>query len=239
MSVDQAIADALGASGLEHEAGVGESTRPTLRFYTWADATLSLGYFQSAQAARPRFDALSSVRRSTGGGAILHHHELTYSLTVPCRPGEHGARTDLYRMVHRAIANELRRLGATARPYHLDKRSPSPSDLFLCFQRRTDEDLIVSGYKVCGSAQRRSKRALLQHGSILLRASCHANELPGISDLTSIPIDIDSLARGISGEIGHALGVSFVDGGLSPWESKRADEVVRDRFGAEAWWARR
>ena len=234
MATDQAIAESVSEAAI-----AGAAACPTLRFYTWAQPTLSLGYFQTHQHSTPRFDSLVRVRRSTGGGAIVHHHELTYSLTVPAKPGEHGARTDLYRMAHRAITTQLGREGIETRPYHLDKRTVFNKDAFLCFQRRTDEDLILSGYKVLGSAQRRTQRALLQHGSLLLAASEHACELPGIAELTSISLEPDPLARQIAIELGLLLGIVFEESRLTPAEQGRADQIAASRFGAANWWFRR
>lgn len=242
MAVDQAIAESASDTGPRPKASGGESGY-TLRFYTWGEPTLSLGYFQPNGEASPRFDRLARVRRSTGGGAIVHHHELTYSLTVATSPGEHGARTDLYRGVHAAVVSQLRGYGIDARPYyltqHMDKR-PSPAEsAFLCFQRRTDEDLIVSGYKVLGSAQRRVKGAILQHGSLLLRASEHADELPGIMELTSICLNPRKLAMQISAQLGQSLGVCFEERPVTSIEQTRADEIARQRFRASDWWRRR
>ncbi|WP_372894496.1 biotin/lipoate A/B protein ligase family protein [Stieleria sp.] len=244
MAVDQAIAESVSAS-----APSGSAPTYTLRFYTWAAPTLSLGYFQSSADASPRFDTAERVRRSTGGGAILHHHELTYSLTVPSAAGEHGARTDLYRRVHAAIINALHRHGIDARPYYLNKtpaaKTPAAKTLaasddpFLCFQRRTDEDLIVSGYKVLGSAQRRFKRSILQHGSLLLRASEYASELPGLVDLTSISLDPETLLKRISEEFAALSGIAFESDVLTATEWTRADEIVASRFGRSEWWTRR
>ncbi len=180
MSVDQAIAESVSRS-----ESIGGDATATLRFYQWSRPTLSLGYFQSNADCLPRFRDVSRVRRATGGGAILHHHELTYSLTLPTPSGQRGARHDLYRIVHQSIIDSLERFAIRARPHRDDPRPlGNISDDFLCFRRRTEEDLVVSGYKVVGSAQRRDKRSILQHGSILLRASEHTPELPGVFDLT-------------------------------------------------------
>ncbi|QEG02520.1 Octanoyltransferase LipM [Stieleria maiorica] len=234
MAVDQAIAESVG------DAAASDAAPPyTLRFYTWAEPTLSLGYFQSSRDASPRFDGVRRVRRSTGGGAIVHHHELTYSLTVPTRAGEHGARTDLYRGFHAAVIHALHRHGIDARPNHLDPSGADSDEAFLCFGRRTDEDLIVSGYKVLGSAQRRAKRSILQHGSLLLRASGHASELPGIEDLTSVSLQCDALLKRIVDEFTAMTGIEFQTDALSNQELTRAESIAERRFNRDDWWQRR
>jgi lipoate-protein ligase A len=242
MAVDQSILESVGRS-----ANSGMEDAATLRFYTWQVPTLSLGYFQPSNDCSHRFDKLARVRRSTGGGAILHHHELTYSLSIATPPGEHGARHDLYRGVHDAVIAELSRLSVTAQPFRLssgaagkmNKRTHSSENEFLCFRRRTEEDLIVSGYKILGSAQRRSKRSVLQHGSLLLRASEFASELPGIFDLTSKSLDPHALASRIGAAIGDLIGVTFSAGELTEDEKDRADKIVADRYGSQSWWTRR
>ncbi len=239
MAVDQAIAESTSHACHADAESENDAATPTLRFYTWVRPTLSLGYFQTAADAAPRFSALSLVRRSTGGGAILHHHELTYSLTVPCKVGEHGARNDLYQGVHRAIVDELAANAVMTRPFREDARFCDDEETFLCFQRRTDEDLICSGYKILGSAQRRARRAILQHGSLLLRSSRHAPELPGIFDLTSKSFSTESLAHRIAARIGDQIGVNFSHGELSSNEATQADQIALQRFRCETWWNRR
>lgn len=242
MAVDQSILESVSQS---QEAG--EHPTPVLRFYTWQTPTLSLGYFQPRDGSSPRFDSLDRVRRSTGGGAILHHHDLTYSLIVPTGPGERGAQSELYQSVHSAIVVELDRESIAAQPFRLtgsklhdlNKSHLSSADPFLCFQRRTDEDLIVSGYKVLGSAQRRSKRALLQHGSLLLAASEYARELPGIYDLTSQSLDPQRFAKRIAASIGELIGYTFKSSELTVSEQDRANQISANRFESTAWWARR
>ncbi len=235
MSVDQAIAETASRREL-----VGGNAIPTLRFYRWTQPTLSLGYFQTHADCLPRFSDVARVRRATGGGAILHHHELTYSLTLPTPSGQRGARHDLYRIVHQAMIDSLESFSIRARPYREDHHPLGHgSDDFLCFRRRTEEDLVVSGYKVVGSAQRRDKRAILQHGSILLRASEFAPELPGVCDLASQPVEATELGDAVALNLGRSMNLEFVVGGLTAEEQARAGQVAEERFANQNWWLRR
>lgn len=234
MSVDQAIAESVSQAALNNDRPV-----PTLRLYRWSQPTLSLGYFQASADCLPRFAELSKVRRATGGGAILHHRELTYSLIVPTPPGQRGARHDLYQAVHQSIIAAFAQFSVSAAPYRSDPRPMGQADAFLCFQRRTDEDLLVSGYKVVGSAQRREKRSILQHGSILLAASEYAPELPGVFELTSQRLSPSELGALVAQEIGMQLNISFVLGDLTKGEHVRTNGVVSERFGDTNWWSRR
>lgn len=154
-----------------------------LRLYRWSEPTVSLGYFQNeGELLRdPRLADLPSVRRLSGGGAILHHHEQTYSCSVP--PSHRLAQQpyQLYEEIHSAFACWLTECGiqVTAR----GNDSNQNDEPFLCFLRTAAPDLVVSGHKVLGSAQRRRRGAVLQHGSLLLEASKHAPELFGLCEL--------------------------------------------------------
>ena len=230
MAVDQALLES-----------VNESQVPTLRFYRWSAPTLSLGYFQR-QADRQSHSAsvdAECVRRATGGGAIVHHHELTYSLAMPMAVSQTGARLSLYADVHAVIAASLLEFGVRALTHRDNQGFGGDEDAFLCFQRRTDEDLVLSGYKILGSAQRRLRQATIQHGSLLLRASPIAPELPGISDLTGRPIRFGQLAERICAGLAERLGVDWELGELEQAELDRASQVEKERFCAEHWLARR
>jgi lipoate-protein ligase A len=177
----------------------------TVRWYRWSAATVSLGYFQPADAAHTiaELSGLPIVRRLTGGGAILHHHEWTYSCTVP--PGHPLAEspTSIYARVHEQVVRALAEQGihATLRGEALAEREGE----FLCFGRGDARDIVIAGQKILGSAQRRRRGAVLQHGSLLIRRSEHAPQFPGMLDLAQ------SETRWA-----NSLDPSFVDGmGLS------------------------
>jgi lipoate-protein ligase A len=177
-----------------------------LRIYRWSNPTLSLGYFQPweewlayrAQVVLPQLSNNDSnhtpvdslfevVRRRTGGGAIVHHHDWTYSLAVPWDQVRLGPTRNLYQWIHDGLVTWLNRSGFSA---HLQATSEpaSKSAAFLCFKRRTEGDILVGSEKVIGSAQRRGKRSLLQHGSVLLARSNFADVLPGLADLCLNPL---------------------------------------------------
>jgi len=164
---------------LEAAVGCGETT---LRIYRWSEPTLSLGHFQrSASADLPELlRGLPRVRRLSGGGAILHDREWTYSCAVP-KGHRLTARPELlYDAVHAALVRAFARKGIVARPRGIRNRAADAA--FLCFLRGDERDLIVGDYKAVGSAQRRRRGAVLQHGSVLLRASPFAPGVPGLLD---------------------------------------------------------
>jgi lipoate-protein ligase A len=223
----------------------------TLRFYRWSEPTLSLGYFQTF-ADRDQHAASRNcvvVRRQSGGGAILHDRELTYSVTLP---GNHPLTLEageLYRGVHEAIIAVLQPL-LTARDgailsiceqVHTD-RGKEP---FLCFQRRATGDVLLAsrkredGVKIVGSAQRRRRGAVLQHGSILLEASPAAPELPGLRDRTNLTLSAGNLAESLAWPIASLLGMSLAKADSEIVRSSRAEELVTTKYGSPTWTKRR
>lgn len=160
MAIDEAILAAVCAG----------AAPPTLRFYRWSPPCLSLGYGQkAADADVSRIDALGwqMVRRMTGGRAILHTDELTYSLTVPdTHPLAAGDVVASYRRISQALAVGLHALGAAV---EADRRAQSiPSSGAVCFETPSHYEITAQGRKLIGSAQIRRRGGLLQHGSLPL-----------------------------------------------------------------------
>ncbi len=145
--------------------------RVTLRLYAWKPPALSLG---RNQPARDRYDretararGIDIVRRPTGGRAVYHDRELTYSVTAPAELW--GRLRDSYRRINRALEAGLARLGVATRVWDgtPGMRAPAPS-VRSCFRDPLPGELATGGRKLVGSAQWRERGAFLQHGSILL-----------------------------------------------------------------------
>lgn len=159
-----------------------------LRMYQWSEPTLSLGHFQAEADIPIALRPMPRVKRKTGGGAIVHDLELTYSIIVPKRSGneQKGPNEELYRSVHQSILDGLIEKGFKAELAETCTCSVANNvhaNPFLCFLRRSPIDLVVGPHKILGSAQRRTMTGLLQHGSLLLRYSSFATELLGLNDL--------------------------------------------------------
>ncbi len=160
--------------------------RSIVRIYRWETPTVSLGYFQKDDAEiDARLQQCPRVRRVTGGGAILHDDELTYSCVLPTSHPLCRTPIQIYNVIHGAIVTLLQQCGVDCamRQDLLEAQSQSTDEPFLCFLRSDPRDVVLSGAKILGSAQRRRRGNVLQHGSILMRASRLTPEIPGIVDL--------------------------------------------------------
>ncbi len=225
MAVDEALLDDAAVSGQAY-----------WRFYQWQEPTLSLGYFQpyDEDARRYRQRGLPMVRRLTGGGAILHDRELTYSVILPREHTLARNRDDLYQVVHRNLIGILEQwelepqlfVASAARPTH---------EPFLCFERRAPGDVVAGRCKVTGSAQRRRRGAVLQHGSVLLAASEVTRHLPGVGELAECPIDADELTRRWLPSLAESLGDQWEPTSLSEAIRARASDLLTGKYMTESW----
>jgi lipoate-protein ligase A len=231
-ATNMAIDEALLAS-----CEAGESAL-TLRLYAWSKPTLSLGYFQEAPASDGALARLPAVRRLTGGGAIVHDAELTYSLVWPLAADLRipAAAPEAYAHLNRALSAALRLMG-------VEPDSSSSGDTaraFLCFQRRSRYDLLVRGHKIVGSAQRRRHAAALQHGSVLIGPS-DARGIPDLSltQLLGRAVSMEEAANALVRAFETELGWTFVPGELTAAERRRVDDLCRQKYRRLDWGGRR
>ena len=158
---------------MARDAGLMDRARETgevvFSIYSWTRPTLSLGRNQTASG---RYDlskmaeqGVDVVRRPTGGRALLHWREVTYSVTAPMSDSE--SLNESYERINRILLEGLSRLGVCAVESRGGERTPRPGEL-PCFAKPAEGELVVDGSKLVGSAQFRENGALLQHGSILI-----------------------------------------------------------------------
>jgi lipoate-protein ligase A len=205
----------------------------SVRFYGWSEATVSLGYFQPAAARDldPKLHALPFVRRPTGGAVLVHHHELTYALALSKHLCSSTREPWLVR-IHRIIAGALTSLGVDCRLAEQTAKGQHCS--ILCFEQITAGDILLGGRKIAGSAQRRQKGSLLQHGAILLKASSYAPWLLGIWNLTGHEICGSELQAAILHEFIRDTGWNLLQ---TPWETEEQNRIrlTAEKF-ASSWW---
>lgn len=238
MALDEALLESAGEKG-----------EATLRFYRWSEPTLSLGYFQRA-ADREAHSASRDcplVRRASGGGAILHDAELTYSLAIPTADRWATAARGIHNAIHSALRDALRSFGVATEIFGCSKIGSdafAAGSPFLCFQRRAAGDLTLGEAKIAGSAQRRHRAAVLQHGSVLLARSSCAPELPGIAELTGIRLDPLELGerycKCLCQRFGWKCPEKLPSGHELPEElRRRAESILAEKFAAPGWNYRR
>lgn len=262
MAIDEAILIGVG----------GGHSPPTLRFYGWKPAALSIGYFQKAEDEvdlhELRRRGLGFVRRPTGGRAVLHDNELTYSVILPeSHPGMPASVGDACRLLNRGLACGLRRLGIDARPAGLPdggKRPVSPAASAACFDSPSSYELVAGGRKIAGSAQMRQRGAILQHGSVpfeldadllyaVLRFSSErirdrmkaafADRAAAVNDLLrragAPPVTPEAAEDAFTAGFEEGLGIRLVPGGLTDEERETAGRLAREKYGSDGWNLRR
>jgi lipoate-protein ligase A len=228
MAADEAMLETASGSGLA-----------SLRFYTWTGPTLSLGYFQPHECRGhvPGLDRLAWVRRSTGGAGIVHHHELTYSFALPASPGWKSEEAWICRF-HRLLRGVL--AGHRIESNLVVCGGEQKRGEVLCFLHHTAGDLAMGGHKVAGSAQRKLRGAVLQHGSILLRASEHAPHLPGIHDLAGRDLFTpEGLAAELAARFAADTGAALEPGDWAAGESERMPRIRAEKYANPEWNTRR
>jgi lipoate-protein ligase A len=229
------FAGADGATNMAADEALLESAAAgaaALRFYTWTEPTVSLGYFQPATARTTAgLDRLAWVRRATGGAAIVHHHELTYALALPAGKPWHGSEPWVCRFHHvlRAVLAD-HGLGSRAVLCGEEKRLGD----VLCFLHQTPGDLLIGGSKVAGSAQRKMRGALLQHGSILLKRSEFAPQLPGINDAGG-SFTPEGLAGLLTTRFAHDTGWRVEPGDWTAAERDRIPHIRAEKYANPPW----
>jgi len=198
---------------------------PTLRTYAWNPWTLSLGYFQMTDPdviASVRGEGLGVVRRPTGGGAIFHGPELTYAVICPL-------------VVHGILSLALGELGTPAemrgnRILCSDTRCDGE---FWCFYDSTSFDLVLGDRKLVGSAQRRTGRGFLMHGSIPLAQNRFTPET------ATAGASYDELEEALARAAADTLGVRLIPGVPTPEETESSRHLTRSRYQTEEWIFRR
>lgn len=191
---------------------------PCLRFYQWDHPALSFGYFGRYADVAEYKSERELVRRCTGGGVVFHGSDLTYALIIPANNHcPESSSMAIYARVHEAIQTGLRDVGIEARLVPTNGVALSATSTGPCFANPVAWDVLVNGRKVAGAAQRRSRRGLLQQGSVQnVRLSGKFRER-FIAQLCENPI------------------VAAIDSDLL----KQAQRLTDTKYGSEAWLYRR
>ena len=151
------------------------ATIPTIRFYRWHSPALSFGYFGRFSDVAIYAAERDLVRRWTGGGIVLHGDDLTYSIMIPASdPAFSESAIWIYEKIHRALAGALNGVGehafvaenVDAFELRVGTRAAASGTCYNCFANPVRADVMMDGRKIAGAAQLRTRRGLLQQGSI-------------------------------------------------------------------------
>lgn len=249
MAVDEAILESIWR----------DASPPTLRLYAWEPPCLSLGYsqpFADVDTARLQARGWEVVRRATGGRAILHTDELTYSVTGSAEePVLAGGVLESYNRIAQALSFAVKSLELPVEMKE-GKVTEHAASNPVCFEVPSTYEITVNGKKLIGSAQARKKEGVLQHGSLPLTGDlariCQAlvfeneetRENAAQRLLRSATTVESALGRAVTWETAaqafiHAfeaqLGLCFERGELSDFEWKRAEELVGEKYDHPSW----
>lgn len=248
MAVDQAILEAV----------VEGSSEPTLRFYAWSPPCLSLGRSQDlteVDLAACRYAGVDVVRRPTGGRAILHTDELTYSVTLLQNDARtEGGVLESYRRLSEGLLAGLRRLQVPAVQAR-SLQNPRDEATAVCFETPADYEITVEGHKLVGSAQWRSGGGVLQHGSLPLcgdlgriidflafadaerrsqRDRLHRRAIT-LEEATGRSLTYERVAEALAAGFAEALNVRLVPAQLTSRELSLAARFRRERYAFPNW----
>ncbi len=245
MARDETLVEVYAASGAPRP--------PTLRLYSWDPPALSLGCRQPARGSHDpvflRGEGIDLVRRPTGGRAVLHEHERTYSVVgcVRLEPFVGGV-LDTYRRIASAIVVALRGIGvdAVSKCESRAARDPGPLGPPICFDVAAAHEITAGGRKVVGSAQLRRRGAFLQHGSILLRADPGRLEravgaarserrFAGLEAILARRPEREELDRAIIAAFQETFDSEMRPGVLSPEEERLAERLRAGKYATRSW----
>jgi lipoate-protein ligase A len=211
--------------GLDEALLESDGAPPTLRLYTWRPDTLSLGYFQRWADVPGAAKAGAVVRRITGGGAIHHKDELTFSITASLEhPVYRGAVGESYGRVHAAVASALAEYGVEAELRGDRAVVSDRADTGMCFHHSTALDLVWDERKGVGSAQRRKGGRVLHHGSIKLDTTELEGDIARV-DRAGTGIEPEQFAGALRTAIERAFEVVLESTAPEPDERARAREL--------------
>ena len=225
---------------------------PTLRLYAWSPPCLSLGRRQPASDVdwmALKAAGFDLVRRPTGGKAILHTDELTYSVIVPqADPRATGNVVESYRRLSAGLVHGLERLGVTR--VIADQRAARHLEGPVCFETPSDYEITVGGRKLVGSAQMRAQGVVLQHGALPLYGDIAricplltAHPDPArvraravtVEDVLERTVTWDEAAGAVTGGFADALNLRLKPGTLTENELAWAKELRVEKYVAAEW----
>ena len=206
------------------EALMETAVGPTIRFYRWRSPALSFGYFGKFSDVAICAAERDLVRRWTGGGIVFHGNDLTYAIVIPASdPVFDESSIAIYEKIHRALADALNGVGERAvvaggvDPDGITLSKHAAASGYNCFANPVRADVMMNGRKIAGAAQRRTRRGLLQQGSI-----------------QGIVMKTDPAEK-----FAQALSTNCSEIEISEEVFQRAQELAQRKYGTESWLRKR
>lgn len=250
MAMDEALLD-------WHSKGL---IPPVLRFYGWNPPGLSVGYFQKTNGKidvdRARERGYELVRRQTGGRAVLHDDELTYSVIVDeDHPNMPKTVTEAYRVISQGLLEGFRNLGLKAE-FSIPEGKIGKTNSAVCFDESSWYELIIEDRKAAGSAQTRQKGVILQHGSVPMHIDDQAlfdcfiypnarvkeramrgfhEKAAAMDEVLKRPITIDKVKEAFFEGFQKGLDVHFEPYTFTEEELKTIETIAKEKYLSDAW----
>jgi lipoate-protein ligase A len=208
MAIDEALLDSVAV--------------PSIRFYRWRSPALSFGYFRKFTDVANYAVERDLVRRWTGGGIVFHGEDLTYAIVIPpSDPVFSESSRSIYDAIHAALRDALvangERAELAAAAGMVDAGAAIINRGYSCFANPVRADVMLDGRKIAGAAQRRTRRGLLQQGSI----------------------QYVDLGNGLSERFAHALSPNCSERDINRETLDLARELAEQKYGADAWLRKR
>ena len=250
MAIDEALLDIIGQ----------DQALPTLRLYAWEPACLSIGYAQPCvDIDRKRISDLvwDWVRRPTGGRAILHTDELTYSVIAPLtEPRVAGSVLESYLRLSTALLSALHTINIHAEALPINPTGNTRENGAVCFEVPSNYEIVIDGMKLIGSAQARRKNGVLQHGTLPLwgdltritnvlvyptetkrreAALCLLSHATTVETVLGYEVSWEKAAQAFIAGFQSVLDLEFVQGNLSDREMQRAETLKEEKYNHPGW----
>jgi len=228
------------------------SSIPTIRFYRWKPAALSIGYFQDIKAGinyeNCKKYGIDVVRRITGGKAVLHDKEVTYSIVADESLMPKGI-IESYKRVSSGIVIALRQMGIDTK---MEESANIRQKSAICFNEPSYYELTVNGKKIAGSAQTRKNKKLLQHGSILIdidfdkifsvfgidgedKKISIKNRITSINNELKRKITCDEVKAALKNGFEENFGVKLKKSELTEKEEELANRLIKEKYSTDNW----
>jgi lipoyl(octanoyl) transferase len=250
MAIDEAVLEAVGQT----------QALPSIRLYAWDPACLSIGYAQPCSDVDQKSLNILGwdwVRRPTGGRAILHTDELTYSVIAPLtEPRVSGGVLESYQRLSKALLTALHSLHIPAQAHPTNPIGNIRENGAVCFDVPSNYEIVVNGKKLIGSAQARRKDGVLQHGTLPLwgdltritQALVFSDEqirrdaaLRLLSHATTVElilgyrINWETAAQALIAGFQSELDLELVPDDLSEQEINRAERLIKEKYSHTSW----